>query len=344
MKQHEREFFISLIRSGKYLVKNLIILPPTIDQYVQACQIYNDAYQQAYVEGIMDEEEIEAWMREQDLWTAEDDAKSEGLKKDIERLKIEIYNARNNDSLRDKIRLYIRAGEKQLATHLSKKNQYYFNTREGVAAYEKLAWIIKNTTYKDNELYDFEDISLSYVVDEWQSSILSENKIRELARTEPWKSLWIIHQKSGTKLFSNKEEYELTQNQKNIVIWSQTYDNIQESLDCPNKDVIEDDDMLDGWFILQSQKREKERNEKEFEDSIQSDKIKNASEVFVMSNNPKDKAKIDSMNNPYALMIKKQREELIKKKGEVTQDQFADEKLNIQMKATNQLRGNNRGG
>jgi hypothetical protein len=337
MKQHEREFFISLIRSGKYFVKDLVIIPPTIDQYLLACKIYNDAYQQAYVDGMMDEEEIDLWMRGQELWTEEDDKISEGLKKDIERLKIEIYNSRNDEFLRDRIRLYIRTGEIQLASHNNKKNQYYLNTCEGFAAYEKLSWIIKNTTYQNNELYNFEDTSLSYVVDEWQSSVLPESKIRQLARTEPWRSLWVIHEKSGTQLFPNSQGLELTHNQKNIIIWAQTYDNIQESMDCPNKEVIEDDDMLDGWFILQSRKREKERNEKELEDTIQSDKIRNASEVFVVTS-PKNKDKIENMNNPYSMMIKKQREELLKRKGTVTQDQFADEKLNMTMQTTNQTK------
>jgi hypothetical protein len=337
MKQHEREFFISLIRSGKYFIKDLVIVPPTIDQYTLACKVYNDAYQQAYVDGMMDEEEINHWMREQELWTAEDDTRIEGLQKDIERLKIEIYNARDNESLRDKIRLYLRAGEAQLASHSNKKNQYYLNTCEGFAAYEKLSWIIKNTTYLNNTLYDFENTSLSYVVDEWQLSVLSESKVRELARTEPWRSLWVINEKAGTKLFPNGDNFELTHNQKNIVIWAQTYDNIQESMDCPNKNVIEDDDMLDGWFILQSKKREKERNEKEFEDTIKSDKIKNSAEVFVVTS-PKNKDKIDSMNDPYANMIKKQREALLKQKGTVSQDQFADEKLNMTMQTTNQMK------
>jgi hypothetical protein len=339
MKQHEREFFISLIRSGKYFVKNLVIIPPTIDQYVQACQVYNESFQQAYVDGMMDESEIDQWMREQDLWTKSDDEKLEGLNKDIERLKIEIYNARNNDSLREQIRLYIRAGEKQLVSHINKKNQYYLNTCEGFASYEKLAWIIRNTTYQNSVLYDFDTISLQYIIDEYQNSAIAESKIRELSRSEPWKSLWVIRENAQVKLFNNNPDQELTYNQKNLIIWSQTYDNIQESMDCPQKEVIEDDDLLDGWFILQGQKREREKNEKEFEDSVKNDKIKNSSEVFVMASNDKDVRKIDSLNNPHAAMIKKQREQLLKNKGEVTQDQFADERLNLQMKATNQLRG-----
>ena len=37
-------------------------------------------------------------------------------------------------------------------------------------------------------------------------------------------------------------------------------------MDCPTDDVIKDDDLLDGWFVIQAKKREKDRLEKEFEE------------------------------------------------------------------------------
>ena len=43
--------------------------------------------------------------------------------------------------------------------------------------------------------------------------------------------------------------------QKNILILSRMYDNVQESLDCPADDIMQDDDMLDGWFIHQKNKK-----------------------------------------------------------------------------------------
>ena len=39
-----------------------------------------------------------------------------------------------------------------------------------------------------------------------------------------------------------------------IVIWSKMYDNVQESIDAPIQSVMEDDDALDGWFIVQNRK------------------------------------------------------------------------------------------
>ena len=102
MKQHEREFFIALIRSSKVFVThkdiNLIVKPLTFDQSVQACEIYNTVYEQGYIDGMMDEDDLMTWMRHNDLWTDEDDKKIEVFKKDLEKLKIEIYNERNNTS------------------------------------------------------------------------------------------------------------------------------------------------------------------------------------------------------------------------------------------------------
>jgi hypothetical protein len=343
MKHHEREFFISMIRCGKVFINKhdieLEVRPLTVEQLFKSCQVYQKAYDNAYSEEIMTEDDMNQWMFENELWTPHDDKREEGLKKEIERLKIEIYNARNDTKLANNIRLYIRAGESQLSSHLNKKYVYHQNTCEGVASTERLSWIIKNTTFCNNELYDFGTISMQYVIDEWQSTFLSESKSRELARTEPWKSLWVTRENTGHSLFCNPPNTELTYNQKNLLIWSQMYDNIQESLECPNKDVIEDDDMLDGWFIIQGQKREKERTEKEFEAETKNEKIKNASEVFIVSNNDHKNSKINSMNSPISSMIKKQREAFVNKHGHVEEQNLPDQKMNLQMMATNKLRG-----
>jgi hypothetical protein len=341
MTNHEREFFIALIRSSKIFIQKedieLEIRPLSIEQSLKSLQVYKKAYDKAYSEEIMTEADINLWMTEQGLWTKEDDQILERFNSDIEKLKIEIYNSRNDSRLVNTIKLYLRAGESQLSSHLNKKYIYYSNTCEGVASTERLSWIIKNTTYHKNHLYHFDDLSLEYVTSEYQSNFLSENQLRELARNEPWKTLWITRENSGCKLFKNTDDSELTYNQKNLLIWSQMYDSIQESLDCPSKDVIEDDDMLDGWFILQNKKREKEKLEKELDDKIVNDKIKNSSEVFVMAKDKKARQNVENLNDPSAKMIKKQRENYIHKQGTVEQQYLPDQKRNIQIMANNKM-------
>lgn len=332
MKQHEREFFISTIRSGKiFLKQGLVVYSPTIDQLVESCQVYNEAYEQAVNDGLMTEDDMSKWMKEQYLWTSFHENRLEDIKKKLEDLKVDIYEARQDPKLANRIRFSIRDTEDKLSSELLQKNYNYQNTCEGFASTEKTSWLIQNLTFKNNERYDFSDVSIQTVIEQWYSSFLSDSKCRDLARNEPWKSLWIIREKSQIQLFANSGKTELNHNQKNLIVWSQMYDNIQESLDCPSKEVIEDDDMLDGWFIVQNRKREKEKLAKEFENSTKNEKIKGASEVFMMARNPEKVKNIQNMNSSAAKAIINQRTKTIDTKGTVEQQDFVDEKIKLQM-------------
>lgn len=343
MKQHEREYFISCVRSGIFFLRyrglTLKVHSPTIEQDIEACRVYNDAYDEAYLDEAMDEGEMFEWMEHKGLWTEEDESRVEGLEKDIEKCKVEIYRARNNSAQREHIRKYIRAGEEQELEMMLKKNQYRANTCEGMAEQAKWEYIIKNCTTLNGELYNFQDAALDYVLSCFRSSILSEGEIRELARSEPWKSLWVVSDKARSSLFYNNDR-ELTLDQKNLIIWSKMYDNIQESLECPNDDVIDDNDMLDGWFIIQRKKREKEKAEAEFESGTKNEKIKNSPEIFVMTTQD-DKSRVENMNDIGGRMTIKQRESAMRQNesGITTQNEFLDEKLKLQRATNKQYKG-----
>ena len=341
MKQHEREYFIANLRSGAIAVNErglrLKIYTPTIDEECEANQVYANAYDVAFEDGMMSEDEMLEWMKSKGLWTQEDEDRVKGLQKDIDRLKIEIFNARNNENLREHIRTYIRAGEKQLRETSSKKHRHDVNTSEGLAAIEKMQWIIRHCTFLNSEVYDFDALSLDYVTSCYQAILLSESQIRELSRSEPWRSLWSVHEDAGCRLFADNGRM-LSIEQKNIVIWSHMYDNIHESPDCPSEDIIDDDDMLDGWLIIQRKKREKDKAEQEFEDSTMNSKIKSADEVFVMANSSKDIERIESMNDLSSRMIKRQREAQVRKQGALQQADFQDEKLKARRTSNTQFK------
>ena len=118
MNQHEREYFISRIRSGNVIIRKkglkLIITPPTLDQAIDSCAVYDDSYRHAEVEGVMTESEMEQWMIQKGFWSHEDEEKIEGLKakllagleagsslEDIAKenqLKVDSYKSINRDS------------------------------------------------------------------------------------------------------------------------------------------------------------------------------------------------------------------------------------------------------
>ena len=110
-------------------------------------------------------------------------------------------------------------------------------------------------------------------------------------------------------------------------------------MDCPSDSVINDDDMLDGWFIIQNKKQDKERAESELESRVSNDKISNSEEVFVFAETQQDVDAINSVNSYQAQMVKKERMEVLQQKGEAQDLDFRDQRLKMTQMSNEQFKG-----
>ena len=339
MKQHERDYFVSRIRSGKYRIqifkKELEILSPTIEDEYYINKAYMDGMESSLYEGFKTNEEMVSWMVEKNLWSYNEDADLKMYQQKVKDLKIDIYNARNSIKLRERVRSEIRNTEFQVSKLNQKKSAYYNNTCEGIATVEKISEFLKRCTFFKGELYDFEELPVDLVSSKYYSLFLTERQIRDLARNEPWRTIWNLNDTNSVLLFNNGDR-ELSHDQKNIMVWSKMYDNVQESMDCPQDDIIKDDDMLDGWFLVQGKKRDEERSKSEVDNL--NPKVAGSQEVYLMANSKEDRRRIDSLNSFESSVIKKQREQVIKSKGSARQLDFPDEKLKAQRMQTEGMR------
>lgn len=346
MKQHEREYFTSRIRSGIINIKldtvNLKIQPITLEEELQVQETYMLAYRKAKQDGFLENDEILQNLRDRGVWTTQDDEKEKGLEKDIERLKVELFQNKNKSDWVQQIKKYLSAGKKQLNELLERKHQYFENSCEGLSQVEKIKKLIELSCYKEDNTayvkYDFADIPIDYIIKLYGYQLLSETTVRELARSEPWRSTWILKDSNAYELFANKGK-QLTQDQRSLLIWSKMYDNVQESIDAPSDDVIEDDDMLDGWFILQRKKRDQEKAKSDIEKMTSNSKISNSSEIFVMAHNKKDADKINNSNNFAAQKVKQQRSQLIQNKGIAEDSDFQDQQLRATQQSNEMYKG-----
>lgn len=331
MTPYEREYFVSRIRSGFYFIKTadlgVKILTPTSEDEFFANQVFMESLDRARADDFMTEDEMIGWLKDRGLWSDEEDQKIKDTEKEIEKLKIEIFNARSNTKLRERIRLYIRAGEKSVSKLREKRQGYFANTCEGVALQDKAGEIFRRCCFVEGKPLDFELIDQHDLYHKYNSLILSDTQTRELARNEPWRSLFIL--KDELELFANERGRHLSLDQKGILIWSRMYDNVQESMECPTEEVINDDDMLDGWFIIQRKKAESEKAKSELEERTQNSKISNSDEIFVFTDSRKEADTIESMNTINASMIKKERLQTIKSKGGAEDKDFRDQKIKI---------------
>ena len=339
MNHHERESFIYRIRSGKVKIEsNIFIIPPTIDQIVESYNIYHETYDQCVLDGIMTEDDMIRWMKENLIWTKYNENLLEQYKKEIEELKIDIYTSRQDPKKCINLKHKIRNKENLLADQLNLKNSEYNNTCEGISTLSRINWLISQTTINGSNKYNFDRVPLHNIIAIWEQSLLSESNIRELARNEPWRSMWITHKNLSIPLFLNRLEQELTTNQKNIVIWSQIYDNAHESLECPENLVFNDDDMFDGWMIMQHKKNEKQKTANQIDEITKNSKIKNSSEVLVMANNQDHAQNIHKLNSPQAMAVINSRFNAAQKHGSISYEDLPDTQQEIYLQTASNMK------
>lgn len=301
MRTDEEELLVQSIRAGTVKHRNILIVPATIDQLYRAAKVYNKAYESSVKSGLMTEIGLEMWMIENSLLPKSFATSKKNIEDNIDSIKKDLYKNRFSSASLKALRANLKNTRAKLDDLVSPKRSMFHQTCEHFAQTQKIIYLLEHTTFKGKERYV--PRNMNFIIEIWQASIVPETTIRLLARSNTWKSIW-TNKGFGFDLFKKRKNTDLTINQRNLVTWSRVYDNIQESLECPNDDVIADDDMLDGWFLIQKEKREQEAKEREketlFSSKGKNSKAAQAGHVFLPQNQGYDIASLNAGNNSVA--------------------------------------------
>lgn len=337
MEHYLKELLISRITCGylRYKIKNklLFIKSPTNDIIYEANEVYKEVYERSLTEGIMSDEDILNMLIEKDLWTMQDEKNYQDiLPKQIEYWKEELFKNRDNKKQVEKIRKYLAVAKKTVASMLITRHFYDYASSHGVANYAKTQFIIENSTFlpASNKKYSWRDASLYKAMIFYQENVIREENMREMSHTSPWDNIWAAGKKNG-QIFP-KCGVELTVEQQRLVLWSGLYDSIYESGEPPNKEVIEDDDMLDGWLSL---KKKNKLDNKEV--GISNSKIANAGEIFMPAQTLEEAREIDNMNDRMAKSVKRRTMVILDKQKEVPDIMLPHMQERLMMEATQKL-------
>tara|TARA_R110000824_G_scaffold169785_7_gene346935 strand:- start:541 stop:1569 length:1029 start_codon:yes stop_codon:yes gene_type:complete len=330
METHVREYLVSQIVYGAKIIefkdKTLIIQPPTIEQKYLSNRFFRKVYDEALLSGVYTRNEMLEIMKEQEVWSDEHEKQIDINTTRIEDAKIKIYKSFFNPARREAAREELEEIKRRQYSLLEIKHGNNQNDCEGVATFARWNWIIENTTYnQDGTKYDFSDYGISTILRRYNSSGLEIEQFRELARNDPWRSMWSIGQ-SPESLF-NRRTSELSSDQQNIMSWSRLYDTIGESHESPSDKIIEDDDAIDGWLIQERRKREKESNKYKLDGY--DDKHGNADEVYIMASSQEEIDEVYDLNDPEGRMKVKGRQRQVAAAGEegVSHRNFNDMKI-----------------
>ena len=334
MELYEREYFIARIFSGylRHKVNKdlaIRIYAPNMEQTYEAQEIFKEARQEARKNEVMTADEVLETMIELGVWTDIDEELIEKLPKDLDNFKAELYNSRHKLSQVGKIRKYIEKAKKEYLKIMTKRHEYDHVTSEGYAVFCRWHWLVEQCTFYENgDPYDWKHLDSSQVLKFYRKQDIYEEIYRELARTDPFRTTWSLGGSfQGVFGISTSSA---TVEQKTISMYSRMYDNVQESMETPASEVIEDDDMLDGWFVVQKRKRDEEKKKSGADDIGHS----GAQEVYLMADGKEEIEKIQDLNTLQGKMVAKQRHRVVEDKGKVKHEDLPDVKRDIQMQSS----------
>lgn len=330
--------YLSRILSGQYIfiynnVTYKLIYPDTNIKYeaeLYAEQAYNNSKYNEWI----NETDIEHWLVDAGLWQYVDSQRLENLEKQIEDHKVDLFNNFLNPSRIKSIRRSLSSARSLQNRLYQLKHAFDYVTLNGYCSNVKNEFLLTHSLYDTNNNLVFKNINddnyqqMSAVFDFINQNTIDIPIFRTIARNEIWRSSWSANKEN---IFS-KQTVDWTDEQKTLVIMSKMYDSAYEHPECPPDSVIEDDDMFDGWMIIQRRESEKNKAKQRNEKMLKDKKLGNANEIFLVARSKEEKENIYSLNDNQARFTIREREAVLSQAGGPLKDtDLPDVQRNIVM-------------
>lgn len=275
------------------------------------------------------QDEMLLFLNSMNIWTEEDDEDWDSLPFNLNSLKIELYEkmklGADGREIKDKIH-QLKSKLFYLSEKRSKFDQY---TKEGIIEYAYNCFIVKKTTFSRQGRADLSLIELNNVLSHLKEQRLGETDLRYLARHSDWRKWWDIKK---DRVFGR----DISEEQLQLLTYTNMYTCLHKHPDCPPDRIIEDDDALDGWFLLTDKNRELEQKNKKYQSRVSKHIKSEASDVFLFPQPDLGEVdirrfatEVDDMNTGTSKLKKKKRLKQVSK-ADVIGYQFHDVELDIQ--------------
>lgn len=259
---------------------------------------------------IINDEKYEDWLRTENienelfrlgLWQMQTKDIIHNLERSIDRHKMDLYKEYNIPSNQKRNKRHISTKRKQLDKILSVKNDLSSNTLEFYAANLKNEYVICHTLYQNNTLVfehsNKDSVLFNNLLKTINTHTITIEDFKVLSRSQTWRSYW---NSNKTNIFKDSVD-QWTDDQRVLVNISKMYDSVYEHPECPDDNIIEDDDALDGWMLVQKEKNKQEKMKAKV-DSM-NPRLQKADQVFLPAQNQDDVRAIMSMNDANAMAL-----------------------------------------
>lgn len=303
MEKRILSLYLSRILSGQYIFlyddTTYKLIYPDISIKYEAELYAHEEYEKNKYNGWITQDDALSFLVEIGVCTYDSDTKIKNAEKQIEDIKIDLFQSFLNPNKLKAIRSKLQAAKKYLSILVDNKHSLDSVTLEGFTEMSKNQFILINSLYNTYNEKIFKDINnIDYRLLNDLLAIINNNAIdikifRKIARSDIWRNYW----SSNKDFLFDKPTINWTDEQKTLVVMSKMYDNAYESMECPPDEVIEDDDMFDGWMIMQRREIEKSKAKNRNEKMLKDKNLGNAKEVFLVANSKEEAQNIYSLND-----------------------------------------------
>ena len=307
MKSQRLNLLIARLLSGQseYNIdgRHFIYSAPTISTISQSEIYYNKIIQENKFFSCIRKRDIKTVLYDQGLWNNLSEKHYKNLPDEIDNIKLQMYNAYCSNLDIRRIRQGLKKKKDQYDKLLYAKNFLFSYTLEGYATALKNEYIIQNSLTENGEPPKdipcdlFDKLILRIKRDE----ILSK-EYRYIARNDPWISYWAAGKEDLFGICSAK----MNDEQRAIITYSKMYDNAYSSAEPPKREVVDDDDLFDGWIIKQRKDNESAK-EKSLAESRMSPKVRSSQNVGIVVGDRTQAKAVENINNPISKKLQQQR-------------------------------------
>jgi len=321
---------------------SLLIRSPTPEEQAQSSMVYSVELCRANIVGLQSEEEVLKNLIILGQWSNQKELEIQGLQKDIHTIRRGLLDLLFSKTKLEQARTLLRRAEKTLIEKLSQKHLLLQTSAEAHAEICQQKCLISLITETEDKkpfwptIDEFENCSdhklIKRLCEEFfEKSRISINIIRELARSQQWRSYWEIAK--NTNYLFDGPVVSWSFNQRELAYWSTIYDSVYGAFERPSRDIIDDDDLLDSWFIRQGEKIE---NKTQTNISPITNKP-GKNETFIMAD--KEGAKrVYAMNDSTTRAQIKARQKLIDKQGKISEQHMPDSQRAIKQQLSEMQR------
>jgi len=343
MDEDRKNFLYNQIISGlQFLIIEGVrykLTAPSREIRLLAEHVYQDVINSLRFDDLMSDLQCEQTLMRLGMWSPPDEGVLKKLEKLLEDQKVRLYKSVFDLGAQKGITRQIQGTKKAINASLSRKHFLDASTLKSHAATVKNKFVIamslrdgdNKTVYDEKSFWNSESSVLEKVYESLESSIITIEEYRYLARNDPWRSTWSMGKSKALGIASA----DWTNDQKNVVAFSRMYDGAYQSPECPSDTVFENDDMFDGWLIDQRRSREKDQGQQRAE------KLGNwkdsAQEIFITAATPEDAQNVYELNDLTGRMRIKEKAAAIEKHGVVEDKNLPDVQRELMVQAKDQI-------